>query len=83
MRNEKMNDKARYIKTVVFNSLNDVDKIEATVNGTIDRIKALDGKIISIVPQSFGISPMHLIYNLIYESDHDLTVELTEKAGKK
>lgn len=64
--------KSRYIKPVVFNSVNDVDKIEERVNGTVDIIKTAGGKIISINSQLFGISPMNLIYNIIYEREQAL-----------
>ena len=59
--------KGRYIKTVVFNSLNDVKKIETVVNKNIEAIKIGEGQVISIVPHAFGLSPMNLIYNIIYE----------------
>lgn len=59
--------KGRYIKTVIFNSLNDVKKIETVVNKNIEAIKTGDGTVISIVPHAFGLSPMNLIYNIIYE----------------
>lgn len=64
--------KSRYIKPVIFNSVNDVDKIEERVNGTVDDIKTAGGKIISINSQLFGISPMNLIYNIIYEREQAL-----------
>lgn len=67
--------KARYIKAVIFNSVNDVDKVEKEVNTTIDKLRAAGGSIVSIVPHNYGISPMHMIYNIIYESDHELTVK--------
>lgn len=64
--------KSRYIKPVIFNSVNDVDKIEERVNVTVDEIKTAGGKIISINSQLFGISPMNLIYNIIYEREQAL-----------
>lgn len=63
------NTKARYIKTVIFDSLNDVDKIESRVNGAIGNITKKGGKIVSLLPIEWGISPMNLIYNIIYESE--------------
>lgn len=64
--------KARYIKPVIFNSVNDIDNIEGVVNSEIDKLRAAGGSIVSIVPHNYGISPMHLIYDIIYESDHEL-----------
>lgn len=59
--------KCRYIKTVIFNSTNDLPCIETRVNETIDNIKDNGGNIVSIIPYAFGLSPMNLIYNVIYE----------------
>lgn len=64
--------KARYIKPVIFNSVNDIDNIEDVVNAEINKLRASGGSIVSIVPHNYGISPMHLIYDIIYESDHEL-----------
>lgn len=61
--------KARYIKPVIFNSLNDIDKIEARVNKAVDALTQAGGKIVSFVPVGYGLSPMTLIYNIVYESE--------------
>lgn len=61
--------KTRYVKLVIINSLNDIDKIESRVNDTIEDIKRHGGKIVSLLPIGFGLSPMNLIYNIIYESE--------------
>lgn len=66
--------KSRYIKPVIFNSVNDISKIENRVNKTVDEIKAAGGKIVSIVPYTYGISPMNLIYNIIYECEQALSL---------
>lgn len=77
---KRQDEKARYVKPVIFNSVNDVDKIEPRVNETVDIIKAAGGKIVSINSQLFGISPMNLIYNIIYEREQALPpTELTEE----
>lgn len=67
--------KARYVKLVICNSINDVDKVEKKVNATIDKLREAGGSIVSIVPHNYGISPMHMIYNIIYENDHELTIK--------
>jgi hypothetical protein len=64
-----MKERTRFIKTVIFNSVNDVDKIEGRVNNTVELIRMAGGNIVSIVPNSYGFSPANLIYNIIYESD--------------
>ena len=61
--------KSRYIKTIIFTSLNDIKKIERGINDVSHKINSLGGKVISIVPHSWGISPMNLIYDIIYESE--------------
>lgn len=61
--------RARYVKLVVINSLNDIDKIESRVNNVVEDIKQQGGKIVSLLPIGFGLSPMNLIYNIIYESE--------------
>lgn len=61
--------KTRYVKLVVINSLNDIDKIESRVNNVVEDIKQQGGKIVSLLPIGFGLSPMNLIYNIIYESE--------------
>lgn len=61
--------KARYVKLVVINSINDIDKIESRVNGAVETLKLQGGKIVSILPIGFGLSPMNLLYNIIYESE--------------
>lgn len=64
--------KARYVKPVIINSLNDVDKIEKRVNGVVEDVRQKGGKIVSLLPISFGLSPMTLIYNIIYESENPI-----------
>lgn len=66
-------EKARYIKTVIFNSVNEISNVENSVNSTVDKIRKCGGKIVSIVPHNWGISPMNMIYDIIYEYDHALT----------
>lgn len=61
-------EKARYIKTIIFSSVNDIKNIEKTVNETVDKLKENGGKVVSIIPHSWGISPMNLLYDIVYES---------------
>lgn len=61
-------EKARYIKTIIFSSVNDIKSIEKTVNETVDKLKENGGKVVSIIPHSWGISPMNLLYDIVYES---------------
>ena len=43
-------EKARYIKTIIFSSVNDIKSIEKTVNETVDKLKENGGKVVSIIP---------------------------------
>lgn len=64
--------KSRYLKTVIFDTTNDIKKIESRVNRTVDVLKENHAKIVSITTNIYGISPMNLIYNIIYEADHEI-----------
>lgn len=70
--------KARYVKPVMF-TVSTADNIERDLNQMIDKLTEAGGKIIAITPHTFGLSPMTLIYNIIYESDHALTKECETK----
>ena len=74
------NTRTRFIKTVIFNSLNDIDKIDTRVNGVIKKIVKKGGKIVSLIPIGWGISPMNLIYNIIYESEEPIDVDRNDKS---
>lgn len=74
--------KSRYIKTIIFTSLNDIRKIEKVINNVSHKINSLGGKVISIVPHSWGISPMNLIYDIIYESEKAFVDEDFEEDNK-
>lgn len=77
------NIKTRYIKTVIFNSINDISNIESKVNETINYIKEQGGKVISIFSQNWGVSPMNLIYNIVYEHDCELKNPKGDKPNEK
>ena len=70
---ENKNYRSRYLKVVVFNST-------STVNHTVDSLKDAHAKIVSITTNIYGISPMNLLYNIIYEADH--AISDAELAGK-
>jgi len=61
--------KTRYIKAIVFSSVNDIPKIEETVNSVINELTRQGNKIVSISSNVYGLSPMSLIYNIIYEGE--------------
>lgn len=69
-------NRSRYIKTVSFNSINDVPNIDKNVNEMVDKIRAAGGAIISIVPHNFGVNPINLIFIIIYEAEHNLESDL-------
>lgn len=77
---ENKNYRSRYLKVVVFNSTNDIGRIESTVNHMVDSLKDAHAKIVSITTNIYGISPMNLLYNIIYEADH--AISDAELAGK-
>ena len=62
--------RTRYIKTVIFSSVNDVGTIEEAVNKAINKLVSEGNKIVSVTTNVYGLSPMSLIYNIIYEGDY-------------
>lgn len=88
MREKTPSEEARYIKIVNFDSVNDIPNMEAAVNAAIENIKRAGGKIVSIVPHTFGFSPVYKLYDIIYQADHAFTAEelgeaTTKSKGKK
>lgn len=69
--------KTRYLKTVIFSSVNEVNTVESRVNAAINQLNKDGGKVVSITSNVYGLSPMSLIYNIIYENEY--TEEITEK----
>lgn len=75
--NSKHKNTHRFVRVVVFstssfnNEKNDV--VTEKVNETIDNLIA-DGatNIIAIVPHNFGVRPINLLYNIIYEAEKEL-----------
>ena len=67
--------RTRFIKTIVFNSVNQIDSIENEVNAVTEKIHNAGGIILSITPHNFGVNPFNLIYNVVYDHDHALTDE--------
>lgn len=58
----------RFIKQVIFNSVNDITKMEKSVNEEILKLSKAGGKIISIIPHEYGISPVYKIYMIVYQA---------------
>ena len=49
-------EKARYIKTIIFSSVNDIKSIEKTVNETVDKLKENGGKVVYLLHNKNGRS---------------------------
>lgn len=81
MREKQISEETRYVKIVTFDSVNDIPKMEQTVNKVIEKIKQAGGKIISIVPHTFGFSPVYKLYDIIYQADHAFTDEELDAKG--
>ena len=62
--------KTRYVKSVVFNSINDITSIDERVNKAVDELTAKGDKVVSIIANVYGLSPMCLIYSIIYEGEY-------------
>jgi hypothetical protein len=58
--------KVRKVKTVSF-TFGEVSNIEERVNRAVEELAAENKKVVSITTNSFGLSPMTLIYTIIYE----------------
>lgn len=69
------NEKSRYIKVVSIDSVNDICKIESLVNKNVNRIRDKGGKVVNISTQMYGISPMNLIYTIVYERESEIPEE--------
>ena len=67
-----MEKSTRFLKAVRV-TVSDVDNIENMVNKTIACICNCGGKVIAITSQTFGLSPMYLLYNIVYENDREIT----------
>lgn len=75
MREKQTAEETRYVKIITFDSVNAIPIMEETVNRVIESIKRNGGKIISIVPHTFGFSPVYKLYDIIYQADHAFTDE--------
>lgn len=65
----------RYIKTVL-STVNEITKdesddspLEEKVNSTVDEIHSKGGKVIAFVPHNFGINPILIMYDIVYEAE--------------
>lgn len=62
----------RFIKQVIFNSVNDITKMEKIVNEEILKLSKAGGKIISIIPHDYGVSPICKIYTIVYQAEEPI-----------
>ena len=62
--------KTRYVKSVIFNSINDITSIDERVNKAVDELTVKGNKVISIIANVYGLSPMCFIYSIIYEGEY-------------
>ena len=77
------NSKNRFIETIVFNSSSDIKHIELLVNAVAADIEKQGGKVVCYLQQSYGISPMNLVYNIVYETNSTEPLTLTEQSKTK
>lgn len=67
------NKNCRWLKTISF-TLDKVDDIEEKVNEEIEKINKSGGKIVTILPpHNAGVSPIKIIYDIVYESEKPIT----------
>lgn len=64
--------KSRYTKILWF-TYDQRDRIEPTLNEASARLAACGAKVVTIQNVSFGLSPMCLIYTIVYERDGAVT----------
>lgn len=75
--NSKHRNTHRFVRVVTFSSSSfnteKSDAVTKNVNETIDKLIS-DGatNIIAIVPHNFGVRPINLLYNIIYEAEKEL-----------
>lgn len=76
---EKIIKESRYLCQLIFNSVNAIQieedgktSVEKTVNAKLEEIAKKGGKVISITSHTYGISPMNLIYDIIYQAENSL-----------
>lgn len=65
----------RFVRIVAFSSSANPldDAVSQKVNETVDNlVKNGATNIISIVPHNFGVRPINLLYNIIYEAEKEL-----------
>lgn len=79
MPREKIIKESRYLCQLIFNSVNAIQieedgktSVEKTVNAKLEEIARKGGKVISITSHTYGISPMNLIYDIIYQAENSL-----------
>lgn len=65
----------RYIKTII-STINEIPTLEQRVNDTVEELYKKGGKAIAFVPHNFGINPILVIYDIVYEAESP--IEITE-----
>lgn len=58
--------RVRKIKTISF-TFGEIADIEGRVNAAVDELAKESKRVVSISSNNFGLSPMTLIYTIIYE----------------
>ena len=73
--------KTRYLKTIIFAANKAAaESIEDKINVSVDAIAKCGGSIVSFLHHQLGISPIHYVYDIVYERDRVITEAEFEKA---
>lgn len=86
MKNSKGEEvKTRWIKLVIFSGTKDIEinkenpkpkpEVEIITNREIAKIVKAGGKIVSIDTHNYGISPIRIVFVIIYEREYPLDAE--------
>ena len=60
--------RTRYVKVMKF-TVSDLRNMEQAVNNMVAKITEYGRKVVTIINHTFGLSPMYLIYTIVYEAD--------------
>lgn len=60
--------RTRYVKVMKF-TVSDLRNMEQAVNNMVAKITEYGGKVVTIINHTFRLSPMYLIYTIVYEAD--------------
>ena len=72
---------SRFVKVIDFTYTKSAEEIENAVNDEVDKIVKNGGKVVTIFSKTFGLSPMKLIYTIVYESEKRIVI--TDKIFKE